>query len=217
MDITLTLDDHRHRVTVTAEPGEYDGRVLFPSIHISALPLSLHADRAAVAASLLFHDRIAGALRFDKNCSPQVASALRNFFAPVDVHVLSVDFAPSRTGGGEGTLFVVAEGVNDGVLVAPDGNDVLFRVVKEGAGFLATRNSFTVVSNAAVTPSSKQPPLARILPSLGVAVLFAEDLFAGRIIMPGVDGVSDASSWARLRMLLDAAGLQLLPDAVMAG
>ena len=210
MDISLQLDAEHQRTVLTAQPGRYDGYPLFPSLHVSARPFTVHPDREALAAGLTFHHSVAGSLKLGRGCSPQLGSALRAFFAPIDVHVLSLDFEPSRIVGGTTTLHLLAEGVNEEAAPHAHGNDVTFKVSREGAGSVATAREMGVVSNAALLPFAEEPPLRRIMPALGVAVLFAEDLFAGNIAFPGLEGLAGSSDWARLSTLLDAAGLKLV-------
>jgi len=210
VDVTIELDASRRGTTVRAEAGQYDGHPLFPSVTVSGAPFSLHPDREAVAAGLIFHESVAGALTLGRGCSPLMASALRKFFEPIDLHVLSIDFEPSRINMGDSTLHVVVEGVNERSSPRTDGNDVVFVVKKEGAGMLATSREVGVVSNAVLVPAPGDVPIKRMLPALGVAVLFAEDLFVSRVSLPGLEDAVFTEHWRRLGSLLDAAGLKLV-------
>jgi hypothetical protein len=210
MNVLVERDEYRHRTVITADPGQYDGRPLFPAIRVSGMPLKVHPDREAVAAGLILRHSIAGSLNLERGCSPQVGSALRRFFAPEDLHVLSIDFEPSRIGTGDATLHVVADDVNDDPALVVRGNDVMFRVLKEGAGFLATRHEYHVVSNAQLISDPKESPFEQVMPALGIAVLFAEDLFASKICLPRVNHDVQPELSNAVRTLLDAVGLKLL-------
>jgi hypothetical protein len=199
-------DRDRMRCALVATPGEYDGLPLLTHVDVSALPLTVHPDRAAIAAALLFRSSVAGAFAMPPGCSPVVASAIRAWFAPVDVQVMSVEFKPSRITGGDATLHVLAEGINDGAVTRTSENDVIVRVLREGAGFVATRRELSLVSNGALLAGRALDPLERALPAVAVALLFAEDLFAHRIALPGIGA---GSLQERLRALLDAAALAL--------
>lgn len=211
MQLELKTDPHRLRSVLRAEPGEYDGLPLFPAIQIAATPINVHPDRAAVAAALLFRHSIAGVFAMQPGCSPLACAAIRSWFAPTDVQVLTVDLTPSRIVSGSAQLHVLAQGVNDGAETSAGGNDVRFRVLSEGASFLATPSEFAVVSNAGLVPDPGDSPLARAIPAVGVAVLFAEDLFANRITLPGIDLETEADRdlSGRLRALLESAALGL--------
>jgi hypothetical protein len=207
MDFELVRDTNRHTCALLARTGAYDGRPRIPEVGLSALPFTVHPDRAAVAAALLHRRSVAGAFSIDPGCSPVVASAIRSWFAPVDVQVLAVEFTPSRIPGGKATLHVLAEGVNDGATTAPGGHDVIVRVLREGVGSVVTPGELSFVSNAALLAPHAGTAWERALPAVAVALLFAEDLFADRIAVPGI--ADDPALWPRVRTLLDAAGLAL--------
>ena len=113
VQLELKRDPYRLRSSVVATPGDYDAHPLFSNVQISAIPQTVHPDRAAVAAALLFSPSVAGSFAMEPGCSPLASSAIREWFAPSDVHVLTVDFQPSRITAGDTTLNVMAEGVND--------------------------------------------------------------------------------------------------------
>ena len=216
MEVSLTIDEEARRTVMSARPEHYDGYPVFDSVLVSGSPFNVHPDRAAVALALIFSQTVAGSLKLPYGCSPHVASALRTFFEPVDVHILSIDFEPSRMPAGDPdtTLHLLAEGVNDHVTGDWGRSGIVCRVRAEGAGFFAAAHELSVVTNAALIPTPYDPPLVRILPALGVALLFAEDVFAGTVALPGLDAAaeSDPEEWVRLSRVLDAASLRLVTE-----
>ena len=94
---------------------------------------------------------------------------------------------------GDTTPNVIAEGVNDHER-PPRRRHMQFRVLREGAGFIATPES----SRWCPTRSRAGPgdsDLERMLPAVGVAVLFAEDLFARSISLPGIGSSEGPELW----------------------
>ena len=82
-------------------------------------------------------------------------------------------------------------------------------MLREGAGFIATPDEFTLVSNALLVPDTAVSDLERILPAVGIAVLFGEDFFARSMTLPGIRIEQAPELWGKLRSLLDPVGLWL--------
>jgi hypothetical protein len=210
MKFSLSTDPTRHSTTIVAEPAEYDAWPLLPTIDVSAMPYRIHPDRAAVACSLIFHGSVSGSFAITPPCSPHVASALRAWFAPVDIHVMDIEFVPGMLAAGDATMHVSA----DLMTALPsstdvDAHDVMFHVLPEGAGFLASRAGLWVISNALLLARDNESPLKRLLPALGLAILFAEDFLANAVALTDVDLAHDPETAQKLRALLDATGIQL--------
>jgi hypothetical protein len=212
MDCAISTDPLRLRASITAVPGEYDATPTLNEVCVSAMPLVVSPDRAAVAAVLCFANFIAGSFAMARGCSPQVSNAIRRWFAPADMHVLNVDFEPTAHKDGDAAVHVVAEGINTRGDEArlTGGNDVVFRIVNEGTGSVATRHEIGLASNAWLLADPSGSTVERILPGVGIAVMFAEDLFANAISIPGADLEVEAALWTKLQSLLDSTGLGLV-------
>lgn len=211
MNCSMRTDPYRLRTTIAAEPGEYDGFSMVKEVRVSGMPLSVSPDRAAIASVLCFSNSISGSFAMDRGCSPQVGNAIRRWFDPADMHVMNIDFEPVARIEGNVVVKVIAEGANDRL---PDedetsGDESVLHIAKEGTGCSATAQRLDLASNAWLLTASNGTLLERMVPAVGVAVLFAEDLLAGTISVPGVSAEQMEPLWSRLEALLDATGLRL--------
>jgi hypothetical protein len=177
-------------------------------VTIEAMPWSQHPDRAAVAYCLMYSSSVAGGFQLgEAGCSPHVADAIAAFFAPTNVRVFPISFTPSRIVGGDTVLEIDLQG---GGANKPGPGGALISFVHGGVGSIATMEGLVVATNAGLLANESGSALERILPLLGVAVLFCEDLFVGAIRLPcSLVSGEDAKLLERLRQLLDAVGLRI--------
>jgi hypothetical protein len=207
---SLRMDPFRLRTTIAAEPGEYDGYPMVREARVSGMPLSVSPDRAAIGAVLCFSASISGSFAMDRGCSPQVSNAIRRWFDPADLHVMNIDFEPAARIEGDVVIRILAEGANDTASRAEGApGEPVIHVAREGTGCLATADHLAVVSNAWLLAAPTGTLLERMIPAVGIAVLFAEDLLAGTIAIPGVSADRSQPLWSKLETLLDATGLSL--------
>lgn len=87
------------------------------------------------------------------------------------------------------------------------------RLMDEGIGMAACPGEFTISTNVLLLGSDEASPLRRALLGLGVALLFCEDLFVGRVnlaktLLAGADPTERILA-EKTRRLLDSVGLRL--------
>ena len=214
MEFTLGKTPSGRELLIEAQPGEYDAQPLLERIQIDAVPLSLHPDRLATALCLLFGRGASGSFTLPApGCAQNVALAIERFNAPTRVGVAPVNLVPNRVGLGGEVLRLACPEL--GLPETPGSEGMLLSVQGPGKliGMMATLRSLTVGTNALVLGAPARSALERILPALGIAVLFCEDLQASSILLPrsiagGGDG-NDASLLESVRQLLDASGLKI--------
>lgn len=206
---------HGAGLNFRAVPGEYDAVPLMDTITVDAVPWTRHPDRMAVALCLIFGDSISGAFEISApGCSPPVAAAIENFFSPTFCKVFPVNLVPSRIVLGDTRINMLAEASTlpselTGKL-RPESMEVIdVRMGQEGIGAFANGSEFTIATNAMLAADGKGGALGRILPALGVATAFAEDLLAGSIAVPIREPV-DNRDGERIGRLLDSVGLEVV-------
>ena len=208
----LRIEQHETGyLTAEAVPGEYDALPLLDSIRVDATTWTMHPDRAAAALCLLFHDSVSGGFHLpEPGCSPQTATAIANFFRPTACNVFPVNYVPSRIIGGEVDMAIIASEVG---LSRVGGQGVSIRLEGDGIGAMASWEGLSISTNALLACREDATPLRAALPAIGVALLFCEDLFVGRINLPrsliAVDDRAEHELAEKIRQLLDSVGLRL--------
>lgn len=202
-------------LALRATASEYDAIPLIGEIKVNAVPWTRHPDRVAVALCLMFGDDSAGAFEVpDPGCSPHVAAAIEDFLAPSVCKVFPINLTPSRIVHGETQLNLYAGGSLDSSFSSTvgrrDGCEVInLRLSNEGVGAFMDGTEFIVSTNAILANADDSRPLYGLLPALGVAVLFCEDLYAGsisaRLPVQGADRISE-----KVVSLLDSVGIKVV-------
>jgi hypothetical protein len=199
---------------IEAKTGEYDACPLISEVSIGAVPKTMHPDRVAVALCLMFNHAVSGTFSVPvPGCSPNVARAIEDFLAPVQVSVFPVNCAPSKTITGMEELVISCPGMG----IEPDAGDSDFVLEIYGSdalvGMSASATRCSLQTNALLLAIQSRSALQRILPVLGVAMLFCEDLLIGKIRIPVPFGRFESGLEEelaeRLHRLLDSTGMKL--------
>ena len=207
----FTIQQRDAGMALHAEPGLYDAVPLTAEVWVDAIPWVQHPDRTAVALCLIFYASSAGTFELPGvGCSSQVASAIEGFFEPTECRVFPINLEPSRIVGGEVSLNLsFCSKTEKRRVQKPAGREVVeMRLMGEGVGGFASGSEFTVATNALLAASNEDRPMHRLLPGLGVAVLFCEDLFVEEVRLP-FDANEDPELARRLQVLLDSVGLRI--------
>lgn len=194
-------------VGLVATPGEIDGYPLVGKLAVGAAPVTLTADRLAVASVLAFSAYQSGQLTLDKPISALTAKTISNFFAPRWTHVTPLHPSNLPIPRGHVVLYVAPEG-ND--IEAPDGCDITLSVQRSdwATGIHSIGDTVSIASNAWMHTVGEPQSFEYYLPFLAVAVLFSEDLSVDRIVLPK-NVQRDASMQRKVQDLLACAGLGL--------
>jgi hypothetical protein len=189
---------------------------MLAEVMVSTVPWSVHPDRLAAACCLLFNESAASFQLPGEGCAPHVAAAIEAFFEPTMVNVYPINYNPSRIVGGEVELNLAVDAMGLAPLeMTTSGEHVLLRLTEESIGMMATSSELWVTTNAALLSTDSVSHLRRLLPALGIALLYCEDFFVGNLILPESMVNSDTESKVengleeKLRRLLDSIGLRL--------
>ena len=211
----FSIEQHEAKYfSLGALPGPYDAVPLLGDIRVDATSQALHPDRAAAALCLLFHDSVSGGFELDEpGCSPHTAAAIEGFFRPTNCNVFPVDYKPSRVVVGDAELSIVAPGAGLPDIKLDEPTGVCIRLEGEVVGMIASWDGITVSTNAMLMRRENASRLQAVLPAVGIALLFCEDLLVGRINLPrsliAVDARSEHELAEKVRRLLDSVGLRL--------
>lgn len=190
---------------------DYDGEPRFRSFWFDAGPKTRHPDREAVAAFLVFNSAMGGLVHMPHKFSPAVDSAMRSISHPVPVVFSPVEYYPKALPSGSRPLNLSWSGIETAPSADMSGVDTTYLRLErsdESAGSLRTLRGLTVSSNAWLHSDGCEGSPSSIRPYLAAAVLFAEDLDADSIRVPG-DFDEESREWKDLVYLLGAARLGL--------
>lgn len=204
MQLTIERDLERLHTRITSTRDAYDGYPRVDALFFTGAPLTLHSDRAATAAVLLFGRSISGLLSFNSGCSAQCAEAIRRFLSPIAVHVTSVNLVPSRIVESDRRLALDS---------SHSSCHLVFRVSDDGVGAYFSSSEVIITSNFAALDEPSTDRVVSLFGKVAAAVLFTEDLFVSEIALPLKRGDltdAEATSYRRARTLLSASGLRLL-------
>lgn len=208
MLLSIERDFERLETRVRPTCSEYDGQPLIEEAVLGAAPLTLHPDRGAVAATLLFHRYVSGTLAFDRGCSPHAAEGIRSFLHPISVHVTSIDLKPSRLTIGHRSG-VLDNDANGGSRTG----GVSLRFPLDGVGAYFSSTEVVVASNFTLfSVSASKDSIGAQYPLLAAAVLLSEDLLLREIVMSRPSGemtIGDHRSFEAAERLLSTCGIQL--------
>lgn len=173
------------KMELCIECGPYDGVPPVSSFFIEHQVRHVHPDRLAIAAALLLKPYICGPLTLPKPCSPEIAKGLEAFLAPLDVKIMSVEYAPFAKPAGARTA-----------LLAPPASDSTYDLATPTAdhdlifGLASTQEYQSVISvdeiraccNLRALAPDDETSMKQGL--LGVCILCAEDALIDRILCP---------------------------------
>lgn len=194
-----------------ASTDDYDGEPTFKSYWFDSAPKSLHADREAVAAFLVFGSFMGGLVTLPHKFSPAVDSAMRGLAGPVPVVFAPVEYYPKALPAGVRKLDLSWSDLQQsGVSRVSEDNSAYIRIERSDktAGSLRTIRGLTLASNAWLHARGQSGSLSALYPYIAAAVLFAEDLDADTIRLPGAHDTS-SREWRDLAHLLSTARLGL--------
>ncbi|GAA2136651.1 hypothetical protein GCM10009825_22100 [Arthrobacter humicola] len=194
---------------VTAD--DYDGEPRFRSFWFDAAPKNRHPDREAVAAFLVFSSAMGGLVNLPHKFSPAVDSAMRSIASPVPVVFSPIEYYPKALPGGSRPLNLSWSGIEAASTDETTRDDTTYLRIErsdETAGSLRTLRGLTMSSNAWLHSDGRRGHVSSIRPYLAAAVLFAEDLDADSIRIPG-DYDQESQEWKDLVYLLGTARLGL--------
>ena len=212
MKIMWNGRDVTGRFRMEATPEAYDG---VPPIDVLLMDRDMpqvNNDLLGISSVLAFGEYCEGRLELPRTVSPEAASAIEEFLEPARVRVSDVEYEPFANSLGEGYLYLDLEGILQ--IPAPNilGTERVAAVsVLNSAAFsgaLASMDGVALGSNAAVLGKLCQSE-SSFLPSLAVAVLFAESLRARTIVVED-PLISDSGFRTKLSNLLGGCKLMLI-------
>lgn len=201
------------RSGLVATPEKGDTTPVFAELWVDQVIETVHPDRLAIAAALLFHRSVAGDFRVSDPVSVEVARAIEALDPQGRLRVDAVHTRPQTLPADTTVLELGREGLH-GTASNQRGVQRTFALsilrTDRYSGGLLSMDGLSVASNAWLHRQSGQEELAGWLPYLAVAVLLSQDLGAGAVALPaGV--VSEPSETSQLvRALCNAGGLALL-------
>jgi len=193
-----------------ATPEAYDAEPLVPALLIDGCPVSVPAERLAVAAALIFSRHASGVITLPEPVSPEVAHAVE-VYVDTWVAVGPIRLQPAALPGGTG-MFVM-----DGPHVAlqngpgrPRQISLDVRRSDRWAGRMVAIDEVVVASNAWLHGDAGDTSDIRShLGPIAVAALLADSLDVDTINLPlAVD--RETRAWQRVQSLLASSRLGLL-------
>lgn len=182
--------------SITFERSEYDAFPPVTELTLDARPEFQNPEREAVASVLLFGKFCGGDFQFSQNVGPATASAIRRFCFPLDVSVAPLEYYPKPLPIGTKSIVL-----SETLMLGNKAQIVNLPSDKFNGGF-RSHDSLVVASNSFMLKKD----LNDFLPSLGIAVLFAEDFEVDEIIVK--ENVGD-TEFERCRALLSVIRLGL--------
>lgn len=153
------------------EPEEHDGQPPVPHVWIDGRLRAQAPDRLCLAEAILFRSYIGGPVTFSAACTPRTAQALRRLLSPRNAPILSVAANAARPLSGWRTATVgPGEAADLAVELAPDGRQRTM-IDPDQAVFASSLRALHRASGDETATA------------LALAVLFAEDLAIGRIVV----------------------------------
>lgn len=159
---------------LAAQPEDYDAWPPLMEVRFDAAPKTLHPERAAVGAYLLFRPWISGAIQAGPWISPAVAKAIQEHAAPVWMGTVALSLYARAIAKGDREARIELGGVGH---PAPSEDWVMsFPRSDRSFGSVWGEYSFVNPSNAWLLADEGASAERRAEVALGCATLFAEDL-----------------------------------------
>lgn len=175
----LWKSDKTGRSGILVESEGYDGTPPISELWLDRSPLSLHADRVAIAGALVFGAYAASGLEFSRPVSTGVAEAIKLFCGNEGLNIMPVDYEQRPFARGHGKLDILEEGIGVGI----GGHSAVRRrmtlnVLRSDvySGSIMSSNSLSVSSNSYLHDGLARGRGRAGYGALAVGVLFAEDL-----------------------------------------
>lgn len=197
------------QVGFVVEPGDYDGTPTISHFWMDTAPKIRHWDRQAIAAFLVFGSSFGGPVVMPHEFSPAVANAIKNLATPIQLDLQPIEYYPRALPVGERRLFLIRDTpIPDRLLNPTNQTECYLEVLPsdKASGAIRRINGLSLASNAWLHHAS--PGLESWYPYIAMACLFAEDLDAGTIVVPG-DIDTSSQKWKDLSYLLATARLGL--------
>jgi hypothetical protein len=205
MNLELVTDEPGAALRILYEVGGLDGVPPLTEGRIGALPLSYDDDRSAVALVLAYSGFLSGMIAFAKPCSLECAAAIRNYFAPDEMTVVTVTTVPTGK-----ALGVRSMQICDSVEAAATNYtaDMTFALLDpRGSGGFASATQLVVQSNLPLNHPGES--MGMLHAQLAVATLFAADFSVGRVFLPPSEGGAHPGWFDKVRALLASVNLVL--------
>jgi hypothetical protein len=205
----IIVDPSERITTVRYVTDNYDA---FPPANMAWMDgrvVERSRDREAVAQALLLHPFVSGRLSLAHGCGVDVASVLRDVFLPRKVILEGVDFKPTRIPSGTRVARLCDGSYRSAAASRAQTCDVTLRL-SESAYTTAIGPKNVVVSSNFGLFAPDRGQLLSLIPCIAAAVLHAEDLGIGRLILP-VHDLTDAETGLleRLSALLAAVNVAI--------
>lgn len=183
MKFNVELGKDNCRTVIEFESGPYDGVVPAGSLFIENRLRYMTADRLAIACALLVYDFIAADIVFPLPCSPEVAREVENFFAPLNVRVLNVDFTPSRKPISLRSAALILPSKDRADIATSQAADIKFGI-SDDQTFQSQLSTTEILLGTNLRAYCSDRILSLGLGSLGLCILFAEDFSISSIVLP---------------------------------
>lgn len=190
-------------------PEDYDGTPSIANFWLDVRPKSIHWDRQAVAAFLIYGRAFGGPVTMPHKFSPAVSNAIKSLSIPVQLDLQPIEYYPKAIPIGERRLHVFADTPVPQTLLDPhDQSSAFLEVLRsdKASGAIRRLNGISVASNAWLHSSGRN--LQSWYPYIAIACLFAEDLDVSTIVLPSSVDTS-SPLWSKLCDLLSTARLGL--------
>jgi len=216
MKIDYTMDSFRN-VGFFAEPEEQDGYPPSGSLITNLAPTFFSGARNGLACALAFGSFASGILSFRSKIAPLTATLIQRLMPNGEVFVdtRAIDFKPTDIQLGKSTLHVLAadsflESTKfvDAVEAMPGNHTHLCILKNDGVrGFLSSPRGRLVCSNYWLRSNLSSASDA-LMALCAIALMYSEDLGAGRILLYGAPEVEDPF-WNALSDVFYSVGISL--------
>lgn len=167
------ITNNSGQFTLTVERDGYDAFPPVPEFTADQAPRLRNPEREAVASTLLFSPWVGGEFEFVQKIGPNTVAEIRNFCEPMNVNCQPMEYYPKHLPLGQETATVSNE-------IGSHGSRYIVDLPSDKYnGAIRTHHALTVATNSFMLKQSS----ADIRPSLGVAVLFAEDFNVDTLVV----------------------------------
>ena len=197
--------------TITAMPEDYDAHPTIQVLNMDNIPRLVSSDRLAVSCILAFGYYASGALKLMSPVSAELAHAATSLLEPAAVVIPSIDYNPKAITYGSNVfkLSVADSDVQLNWNGFGSAREFELRMTPIDATYTSSFSdeTFTIPTNAGLIVPQYAGWEERLLPFVAQAVLLAEDLDVGTIVLP--TGTVRSPKLSKVAALLETCGLQL--------